>query len=231
MIDIIIPTIWACDLLPALKEYQNNHRISKIIVIDNNPSMRQECNFSKVQIYSQNRNIFVNPSWNEGIRLSRSKYVAIVNDDIIVKEQAWALLDMHEFTKDDIVGVDLRGYQDNYRIDDIVGMGENIQKLDYDKMVPIGMQAWAFGIFMFMRKEAYVSIPDLYQVWFGDDWLCQHKKNIFVMHTEGIKGTISETIKKRIPEVHLRILKDIHNMKKFGSMPCKHLLPGIKLDI
>jgi hypothetical protein len=101
----------------------------------------------------------------------------------------------HNLKSGDLVGVNLRGYQDNYKIDDHIETKEEIVKLNYDRTSPIGGQLWAFGICMFMHRNTYKTIPSLYQIWYGDDYLAQNAKNVYGINSNRIKGNISETLK------------------------------------
>ena len=129
----------------------------------------------------------------------------------------------------DLVGVNLRGRQNNYRIDDHIDTAEEIVQLNYDDTKPIGGQAWAFGICMFMLRESYHEIPTLYQVWYGDDYLAQRSKRVYAINSNKIKGTISETLTKfRDPdsEINRRIELDSKNL-----LACDHFKNSRDWDI
>ena len=200
MIDLIIPTMWfANDFEQSLQTYINHNSIKKVIIIDNNKSKRPSyeiLNHSKIEIISYGRNIFVNPAWNEGYYRSKSEILGILNDDIKVSSEIFDMIIDFDIQEGDLIGVHLQGRQNNYRIDDFIDTKEEIVKLNYDPKKPIGSQAWAFGICMFITKESYKPIPSLYQVWYGDDFFAQHSKNIYAINSNKIKGTISETLTK-----------------------------------
>jgi predicted O-methyltransferase YrrM len=72
---------------------------------------------------------------------------------------------------------------------------------------------------MFMLRTSYSKIPNLYQIWYGDDYLAQHSKNIFAINTNKIKGKISETLTKfNDPncDVSKRIELDSKNLLRFN---------------
>jgi hypothetical protein len=124
----------------------------------------------------------------------------------------------------DIVGVNLRGYQNNYEIDDFIATQEEIVKLNYDSHKPIGGQAWAFGICMFMLRESYTTIPQLYQVWYGDDYLAQRAKQVYAINSNRIKGKISETLKQfndPNSDISKRIELDSKNLLRFDHFKNK----------
>lgn len=223
MIDVVIPTMWACvDFEQALMVYANHSRINKIIIIDNCRSARPNyeiLNHPKIELISYGKNIYVNPAWNEGYSKSSSEILAIINDDINVSDNIFNMIVDFKLNPGDLVGVNLRGYQDNYKIDEYIDTVEEIVELNYDKNNTIGGQAWAFGICMFMLRESYHIIPQLYQVWYGDDYVAQRAKRVYAINSNKIKGKISETLKKfnnPDDEISKRIELDSKNVLRFN---------------
>jgi hypothetical protein len=211
----------AKDIEKSLETYADHPQINKIIIIDNNKSNRPDSSIlsnKKIELVSYGRNIYVNPAWNEGYNRSTGKILAIINDDITVSPEVFDMVINFNLKLGDLIGVNLRGYQDNYKIDDYIDTKEEIVKLNYNPNNPIGGQAWAFGICMFMLRESYTPIPSLYQVWYGDDYLTQHAKSVYAINSNKIKGTISETLKKfndPDSDVSKRIELDSKNLIKF----------------
>jgi hypothetical protein len=99
--------------------------------------------------------------------------------------------------------------------------------MNIDKTQPIGGQAYAFGVCMFIKRSSYRVIPSLYQIWYGDDYLVQRNKNIYALKTSKIKGEISKTITKfdKTSDVQLRINLDSLNAYKYN-----HFLNGKNWD-
>jgi len=181
----------------ALTSYVLNSKIKKIILIDNNFENRPKYDIlkdSKIELVCFNKNIYVNPAWNEGYKKSTSKIIGILNDDIHVDSSVFDMVYNFNLKKDDLIGVSLSGRKNNFIIDDFVTTEEKIIELNYDKSHPIGGQAWAFGICMFMLRESYNLIPDLYHLWYGDDYYAQNAKKVYVIKSNKIKGLISETL-------------------------------------
>ena len=233
MIDIVIPTMWFVkDFEESLKTYVNYKHINKIIIIDNNRIKRPNYDVlghHKIEIISYGRNIFVNPAWNEGYYRAKSKILAILNDDIKVEPEVFDMVADFDLKPGDLIGVNLRGRQNNYKIDDYINTEEEIVKLNYDRNKPIGSQAWAFGICMFMLRESYSVIPSLYQVWYGDDFFAQHAENIYAINSNKIKGTISETLTKfndPDSDISKRIELDSKNLISYD-----HFINGKNWDI
>lgn len=230
MIDIVIPTMWIPkNFENSLMEYVDHPAVNRVIIIDNNQKNRPEyavLSHKKIKIISYGRNIFVNPAWNEGYRVSSSPVLAVVNDDIIVSKSVFDMVSNFKFEIGDIIGVSLQGRVNNYRIDDYIATEEKIIKLDYNRDEPIGGQAWAFGICMFMLRETYKPIPSLYQVWYGDDYLLQSAKTVYVVRSNQIKGNISDTLTKSNQDIDQRLYLDSRNLLKFD-----HFRNGKNWDI
>jgi hypothetical protein len=231
-IDIIIPTMWFVEsFVESIEKYLTYDCVSKVIIIDNNKSRRPSDSIltnSKIKIISHNRNIYVNPAWNEGVSCSTADIVCIANDDINIEESVFLMVLDHNLKQGELIGVNLQGRHNNYKIDDHINTKEKIVSIDYNRSKPIGSQAWAFGICMFMKRDSYKTIPSLYQVWFGDDYLAQQSSSVYAIQSDRIKGTISETLKRydETSEIHKRLILDCKNLLRFN-----HFKNGSNWDI
>lgn len=223
-IDVVIPTLWYVPtFLECLEKYCKCDSVKNIFIIDNNRLNRPETKLlssSKIKIICYNKNIFVNPAWNEGYYRSTADVICFLNDDIRVENDIFDQIHSLDFSKIDIIGVHLKGSVDNYNIVDHPDKKEELVRLNVDKNQPIGGQSYAFGVCMFVKRSSYKVIPSLYQIWFGDDYIIQRNNNIFALKTNKIKGEISRTIvnltKDKNSEVQKRIDLDTINAYKFN---------------
>lgn len=204
-----------------LEKYVRNSNIDKIILIDNNKEERPKSDIfkhHKIELVCYDRNIYVNPAWNEGYYRSNSDLLCILNDDIFVEESLFDYMTNLDFSEIDLIGVHLKGSIDNFHIVDHPGRKEELIKLNVNKTQPIGGQSYAFGVCMFIKRSSYRVIPSLYQIWFGDDYLIQRCKNIYTLKTSKIKGEISKTIVAfdKDSDVQKRIILDSKNAYKFN---------------
>lgn len=223
-IDIVTPTMWRLkNFTNYLKSYCACDYIQNIFLIDNDNTQRPKdeiFNNPKIKIIDYGKNIYVNPAWNEGYYRSRADVLCFLNDDIFVENDIFKQMSILDFSSIDIIGVHLKGSVDNYHIIDHPDKKEELVRLKVDKNQPIGGQAYAFGVCMFIKRTSYKVIPSLYQIWYGDDYLIQNNENIFALKTSKIKGEISKTIvnltqnKKSI--VQKRIDLDTINAYKFN---------------
>jgi len=230
-INIVIPTMWKePNLVQYLSKYCESVYINKIIIVDNDKISRPMSDiFSnpKIEIVCYDRNIYVNPAWNEGYYRSNTDVICFLNDDIDVDPTIFEFVSTLDFTEIDIIGVHLKGSIDNFHIVEHIDKKEELIKMNIDKTQPIGGQAYAFGVCMFIKRSSYRVIPSLYQIWYGDDYLVQRNKNIYALKTSKIKGEISKTITKfdKTSDVQLRINLDSLNAYKYN-----HFLNGKNWD-
>jgi hypothetical protein len=218
-------------LTQCLKKYSESHHVNKIIVIDNDKISRPVTDIfsnSKIEMVCYDRNIYVNPAWNEGYYRSNTDVICFLNDDIEVNTTIFEFISTLDFSEIDIIGVHLRGSEDNFHIVDHTDKKEDLIKMNVDKTKPIGGQAYAFGVCMFIKRTSYRVIPSLYQIWHGDDYLVQRNKNIYVLKTSKIEGEISKTITKfdKNSDVQRRIDLDSLNAYRYN-----HFLNGKNWDL
>lgn len=221
-IDLIIPTMWRVpSFISVLSNYVECPYVTRIILIDNDYIKRPISDVfkhPKITLVNYGRNLYVNPSWNEGYYRSTSTIIGILNDDIMVHSDIFKLISERNLNSIGIIGVSLKGAPDNYTIDKYRDSVDNILPLKVDLTQPIGSQAWAFGICMFMKRIDYRVIPSLYQVWFGDDYLVQRINPVHVLITNRIEGKISSTLVSLTRSIDLqkRINLDAQNVYMFN---------------
>lgn len=172
-VSVVIPTLQKNkDLLHKLVEsLEEDNSVSEIIVIDNS---LQGLSFSteKLKLITPEQNLFVNPSWNLGVKIAKNEIVALLNDDIIIPTN---------FCHDVIS-------QMNPEMG-IVGMnGDKIEAItDIDKqpvneniyLEPASYMDHYYGVAMFFYKSSYNIIPNEIKIVYGDSWIftfCKRQK-------------------------------------------------------
>ena len=86
-ISVIIPTLQKnlSFLINLLSTLERDTSVDEIIVIDN--SLRGlNYKSSKLKLIIPEENLFVNPSWNLGVKEAKNELVALLNDDIIIPD-------------------------------------------------------------------------------------------------------------------------------------------------
>lgn len=226
--------MWREPNLPQyLEKYLDSKFINKVILVDNDYRNRPSSkilNHQKLEIVCYKKNIYVNPAWNEGYYRSKTDVIGFINDDVDVDPSIFEYIAELDFTNIDIIGVHLKGSVDNYHIVDHPDRKEELIRMNINKMHPIGGQAYAFGVCMFIKRSSYRVIPSLYQIWYGDDYLVQRNDNIYALKTSKIRGEISKTIVKETQsnksDVQKRIDLDSVNAYKYN-----HFLNGKNWDL
>lgn len=230
-IDVIIPTMWKYKkFTEALYSYYEHDTIQNIYLIDNDYANRPKDlkTHEKLTIINYCKNIYVNPSWNEGYYRSKSDVMCVLNDDIFVEKDIFDFMSVLDFSEIDIIGVHLQGTIDNYNITHHQDRKEELIRLTVNKSQPIGGQSYAYGVCMFIKRASYRVIPSLYKIWYGDDYLIQRCKNIYTLKTSKIRGEISKTIASEDikNEIKQRILLDSINVYRHN-----HFFNGKNWDI
>ena len=203
MFSIIIPTLLKDTevLNKLLSQLNEDSSVGEIIIIDNSCSYFKT-DYSKVKVHVPKENLFVNPAWNLGIRLSSPeyKYFGILNDDIIFQknlfEQVHAFLDT---TSDDVglLGIDC------------ISNTPKSQFETYPENTEVTIQETHklegfFGSAFFGNKKNYFEIPAEMKVFYGDHFLftrniqAGHKNykisNIGIKHLESLSSHSSPLI-------------------------------------
>jgi len=205
MFSVIIPTMWKSEILHrAIIEYKIMPEIDEIIIINNDPTFNIPTYFKdpKIKILTQTNNIYVNPSWNLGVSVSKNENIVILNDDIFIEKMGWVLgvLKKH-FKNYDLLGLDLKKSNKVDRIE--------IESLKDEKR-PNG-----FGTCMVLQKKNYTNIPEEIKIWYGDDILYYTNKNRGKFSVQKIDFEMSKTVNSVEEAKEIIIKNDRPNFKKY----------------
>jgi hypothetical protein len=208
-IDIVIPTMWrAPAFLDALAGYANSPAIGKIVLIDNDPSMRPAISailLDRLTVVSHADNTYVNPAWNEGVSLCRSEIICIANDDILIDDALFEIIATLDWQAHRIGIVGLASLEPDAHHE------TQIMRVVIDTSIPLGKQIPSFGACIFMPRRNYSPIPPELKVWYGDDFLVHANPNAYVVKTPLVHGTMSTTISSfdSRSDIHRLISDDI----------------------
>ena len=83
MITFIIPTIWkAEEIYKSIEQFKRlENKKAELIIVDNTHSDFYDSD-PRITIVKCSNNIFVNPAWNIGVKLTRNKYICLLRDAI-----------------------------------------------------------------------------------------------------------------------------------------------------
>ena len=166
MITVVIPTLQKNTkvLINLLSSLEKDNGVGEIIVIDNSLKGLDYSN-SKLRVITPKENLYVNPSWNLGVKEAKSEIVALLNDDIAIADNFCSDVANKINPSMGIVGVNSEDCM--VALDEINENPENtnliIEKTNYMDLY--------FGIAMFFYKQNYYEIPDEIKIVYGDVWL------------------------------------------------------------
>ncbi|MBE7711196.1 MAG: glycosyltransferase [Cyanobacteria bacterium SIG31] len=164
-ISVVIPTLQKNTtlLFKLLDNLSKDDGVGEIIVIDNS-TKGLDYNCEKLKLISPKENMFVNPSWNLGVKEAKYKIVALLNDDIIVPERFCSSVAKKMNSNMGCIGCSRRFIREinDY---DVVPEKKEIE------LTEISFRNLHWGIAIFFYKTSYYDIPENLKIYCGDDWL------------------------------------------------------------
>ncbi len=168
-ISVIIPTLQKNIkiLNKLLKVIHQDEAVAEIILIDNS-CKGFETNLPKVRVIVPKANLFVNPSWNLGVKEAKEDYYALVNDDLLVCENFFSnclklIENVKSFgclgmAKESVINTQIKKYPKPKKI-----------RLKEEKEINERPENW--GTIIIGKKEIYREIPRKIKIWCGDDYI------------------------------------------------------------
>ena len=164
-LSVVMPTLQKNKemLYNLISNLNKDESVAEIIVIDN--SLQGIDNISKkLKVIIPKENLFVNPSWNLGVKEAKEDIVALLNDDVTLPYDFCKSV-VEKMTPDmGIVGFH-RDYIEN------IPQVMPIPELEEITLEEAEGRCGFFGIAMFFYKSAYIEIPEDMKIFWGDDWL------------------------------------------------------------
>lgn len=164
-ISVVIPTLqknilFLKNLILALEKDTN---VDEIIVIDN--SLKGfEVDSTKLRLITPKENIYVNPSWNLGVKEAKNNIIALLNDDITIPDNFCSRIASKLKQEMGVVGY----YEDYVEITPELVEQPAESEIEF-KEIFARPEQW--GIAIFFYKSSYYEIPEDLKIHFGDDWL------------------------------------------------------------
>lgn len=166
---VVIPTIWKSDFIhEQIKEYVLSEYIDEVIIIDNSREYftHHKKVYNKVKLIQPDTNLFVNPSWNLGVRTSKNDKVIIANDDILWNTHILERITDEHLSEFGVIGQDTQNFGKK-------GLDE-IKEIDIDILEVIddgGKIPPAWGCLLLTTKQNWKHIPETMKIWYGDVWI------------------------------------------------------------
>lgn len=224
MFSIIIPTMQKdVEILNKLIfELDSSNLVNEILIIDNS-AKGFTSNSKKVRVIVPKKNLFVNASWNLGVKEAKNQVVGIFNDDIILPINF--IEEVNNFIQKTpdfgIIGLDST-YIKNYEKKDFETYPNN-SNLTFKPFYKTIYTEY-FGSAFFIKKENYYEIPKNIKVWCGDNYLLKknidnNKINYEIIGAE-IKHLKSMTVgNKKFEKI---CMQDVYNYAKINPEFKKH---------
>jgi hypothetical protein len=176
MISVILPTLWKIEFEEQLIKLHESSIVGEILLINNDklntPGWFNPEKFIKLKEIIPNKNIFVNPAWNIGVKISKHEHIMLHSDDVVSNNYNFLEEINLELINDDcLIGIDRSCYNitsssnksiDTIKFNDISNSSRDI----------------GFGCMMFFRKTSYKPIPNEYLIWRGDDFMIDRYKHM-----------------------------------------------------
>lgn len=147
--------------------------VKEVLIIDNSLKGYSFEN-EKVRVIIPKENLFVNPSWNLGVREAQNEYICLANDDIGIPNNFCTKV-LENFSDNfGIVGMNNADVINTRNKNNEVVIQIDNEKLENSKDIsfkPITFRPDSFGIVMFFKKENYAKIPEDLKIFYGDDWV------------------------------------------------------------
>ena len=166
---VIIPTMWKANgyLTSMLDKYEQNPLIDEVLLINNakHPIVGTiSALYTKVKILGNGINTFVNPAWNFAVKEAKNENIIIANDDIEIAsfDLVMGLLDKH-LQEGQIIGFSQTSF-DEIRKNGVLPTQGIVKATHYTL-------TFGFGVFMAVKKQSYLPIPEQMLIWYGDMYL------------------------------------------------------------
>jgi beta-1,4-mannosyl-glycoprotein beta-1,4-N-acetylglucosaminyltransferase len=182
LFSVVVPTMWKSGTTRTLLEsLEDCTAVGEIFIINNSletvPDYLEK--LSKVTLYSSEKNNYVNPSWNIGVKNCKYGLVALCNDDIIFNPNIFKYLTIQD---DTLIGLDASCYS----------LDTDSEKL---QITSVNHRNYGFGCLMCFKKKDYKAIPEQLKIWYGDDYLFSTFKNTFALCGVAVNTSMSTTSK------------------------------------
>lgn len=222
MISVIMPTIWKAHHYKRMLSILNAHPlIGEILIIDNDTSNTDQevLKLDKVIHHPQPQNLYVNPSWNLGVKLAKYDRICLYSDDM--QFDASCLETVYEYMTPEN---GMLGFSE----DSISEMFDEIFDLGPTSVIEVARSMhYRYGICMFMHKESYYEIPDMYKIYCGDQYIWD--KN---MQNKKVNYQIADSLALTQMRTSSKLFQDILDQDEANAaMYASSVFDGLELKL
>lgn len=168
---VIMPTLQRVPATTALIDDLTASPLVGEILVINNAVAPLPYSSPKLRELRQATNIFVNPAWNLGAREATHQNLCFVNDDIRFDISLFPVV--QKFLR---IPVGIIAPHEHSFTGELSAL-DRPEARRRTRFTPVYRRTDGFGTLMFMRRKAFVPIPDPLKVWFGDDFLFHQQRH------------------------------------------------------
>ena len=202
-ISVIIPTLQKNTIIleKLISDIEKDDSVSEIILIDNS---RLGYNFShtklRVIIPDEGKNLYVNQSWNLGVKEAKEDIFGIFNDDLLVcRNFCSRVLKLIKSLSDfGCLGMATTSVI-NTKVE------KTPEETEFFLEPDLSERPYNWGTIIFSEKKIFTPIPDNIKIWCGDDFIrysaldsgkkIYDLKNAVIYHTGGLSSRNPELTK------------------------------------
>lgn len=213
MISVIIPTLQKdVKILRLLIETLSaDEAVSEIILIDNScKGVSFSCD--KMKVITPEANLFVNPSWNLGVKEAKNELFVLFNDDLLVCENFCSQV-LSQIESKESFGV--LGMSSQSVINTATPTIPEVTK--FEMVEDNGDRPNNWGTIIFGKKSTYQEIPDQIKILCGDDFIrfVARKNGLKVFMLEGAIIYHLGSLSSGNPKLKKLLKKDLLEYAKY----------------
>lgn len=170
MFTVIIPTMWKYKpFYQFLEDMVHVPTVGQIIIIDNDPENNPNLeifNNPKIDLFTFNKNIYVNPAWNIGVQHSKFDRICLYGDDLIFDLKLFHRIYPHVSHQRGVYGI----CPGNVEMGQPPLTNGNIDIVHAPQPYHYRTN-FGFGMLMFLHKSNWIHIPDELKLYWGDNFV------------------------------------------------------------
>lgn len=163
---LVIPTMWRYQpFVKFLSDLIESEWVDEIVIVNNDNKNTPDSpilSHGKIKMFDFGTNVYVNPVFNLGVKLSRNNFVCLLNDDIVFDFKMFHHVARVLSPTTGVVGI-------------CPGLDEFKQPPFTSGTIEIvpwqGQHTFGFGCLMFIHKQAWIPIPEEFKLYYGDNWI------------------------------------------------------------
>ena len=208
--------------LSVVKQIRSTGCDDPILFYDNgsNPSFKGMIHDSNFKYHRNEKNIYVNPAWNEIFDLVKTKYLTLLNNDCLIQSSNYFSDVLSHMEQNKIIissckTKNIKSYNFFNKIFYKIKYKCHSKSLEFSNNAR--RQGWLMTINLKKYKTLDYKIPSYLKVWYGDDWIWSQiilhnlnyslYKNRYALH---VKSSSTSNMSSIIED-------DIKNIEKYGD--------------